>query len=65
MKRKEKITFCYAFKGQLFPAKQKLNKVFERVVKDEEVWNELTGLTPLLPIATQQQIDSVVADVFR
>ncbi|MHA2170346.1 MAG: tetratricopeptide repeat protein [Candidatus Kariarchaeaceae archaeon] len=65
MKRKEKITFCYAFKGQLFPAKQTLNKVFERVVKDEEVWNELIGLTPLLPIATQQQIDSVVADVFR
>ncbi|MHA2249607.1 MAG: tetratricopeptide repeat protein [Candidatus Kariarchaeaceae archaeon] len=64
MKRKEKITFCYIFKGQLFPAKQKLNKVVELITSSDKLWGDLNDFTPILADKSHEMINEITAKIF-
>ena len=62
------FSICYLFKGQAYPAKQKLTKFIERIQNDTTTWQTFEKFSKTSQVAELQDIPKVenfLFDIFK
>lgn len=64
----ERFSVCYLFKGQAYPAKQKLTKFIERIQNDTTTWQTFEKFSKTSQVAELQDIpmvENLLIDIFK